>query len=60
MQYVEDLNILRQTLSGFPEHSESWKIVGSDLSTCNAVDGDSNKYMLQDLEQTVDAIVWDS
>ncbi|XP_066253298.1 calponin homology domain-containing protein DDB_G0272472-like [Euwallacea similis] len=62
IQYVDDLHILEQTLKGFPEHADSWKVVGSDLSSCNfdnAVNGGLEQY-IKDLDESVNAVMWQS
>lgn len=62
IQYVDDLHILKQTLRGFPAHKESWKVVGSDFSTCNFDDAHSNglENYIRDLDGTADAVMWQS
>ncbi|XP_050310397.1 uncharacterized protein LOC126746276 [Anthonomus grandis grandis] len=60
IRYVEELNILRQTLNRFPEHNDTWKIVGSDFSTCASNDisnGEFQQY-IRDLDLNVDAVMW--
>ncbi|XP_019756539.1 uncharacterized protein LOC109535142 isoform X2 [Dendroctonus ponderosae] len=62
VEYVDKIHILRQTLNGFPDHINNWKIVGSDLSKCNfdETDSSSNGKLLDDLDITVTAITWQS
>ncbi|XP_076265337.1 uncharacterized protein LOC143199418 isoform X2 [Rhynchophorus ferrugineus] len=62
VQYIDDLNVLRQALKRFPGHDDSWKVAGSDLSKCafdEVANGNLENYF-RDLEQTVDAILWES
>ncbi|XP_066139321.1 uncharacterized protein [Euwallacea fornicatus] len=62
IQYVDDLHILKQTLKDFPEQADGWKVVGSDLSSCNfddAANGGLEQY-IEDLDESVNAVMWQS
>ncbi|CAG9759740.1 unnamed protein product [Ceutorhynchus assimilis] len=60
VQYVEDLNILRQTINDFPEQTESWKIAGSDFSSCDSNNIESHSFdgYIRDLDENLNAIMW--
>ncbi|KAL1494767.1 hypothetical protein ABEB36_010313 [Hypothenemus hampei] len=62
VQYIENLNILNQTIRSFTRHNETWKIVGSDLSSCiyDETLGNHLENFIRELDDSVDAVVWQS
>lgn len=56
MRYKQDLSLLQHVLSAFPKKSETWKIIGSDLSS---ISGQRTENIVQDLEGIVNAVMWE-
>lgn len=56
MKYKQDLSLLQHVLSAFPEKVDSWKIIGSDLSS---ISGGRSENIVQDLEGIVNAVMWE-
>lgn len=56
MKYRQDLSLLHEVLSAFPGKNETWKIIGSDLSS---ISGERSENMIEDLEGIVSAVMWE-
>lgn len=56
LKYKQDLSLLQHVLAAFPERTETWRIIGSDLSS---ISGERTENIIQDLEGIVDAVMWE-